>query len=379
MKLKSILVFLLFIPILFAGPVLQMNNAINSLIELFPYIMDEGQFKDKKNELSIKKSMKDLNATFKLAGHDSLIKHDLFAPSYELILNHISESEKAFNIGKKDYSFWRLQGTFALCIDCHTRLPSSMTSSFQNGELILNTNKIPDPYHVGLAYMTVRRFIDAKENFTRSIQDKIIKKESNDIILPFQQILMIETKIKKDPDAMISIIDGHLNKKNLPYPINTELMGWKKRLQLWKDDAALSRGLTNETQLKQFIKRRLEPLKNKNSFKDAYKVDLLFSSGIISHYFFENQASPSAPELSFWLGWIEKRLKKEEFIGPGDLFLKQCIRKYYTHSIAKECLREYRESIEFDFSGSGGISIPPEIEKEYQEFNKLVYPYLKKL
>jgi hypothetical protein len=173
---------------------------------------------------------------------------------------------------------------------------------------------------------------------------------------------------------MISIIDDYLAKKNLPHSINAELESWKKRLILWKQDPVILKGISTESELKQFVKRRLLPLKQKNSFSDAYKVDLLLASGLLSNYFFENQTSPSAAELSFWIGWIEKRLKKEDFLSSGDLFLKQCVKKYPKSPIARECLNEYKESVEFDFSGSGGTSIPPEIEKELRQLNQLIKP-----
>jgi hypothetical protein len=215
--------------------------------------------------------------------------------------------------------------------------------------------------------MIVRRFVDAKAQFSRSIQDKIIKKDFSDLILPFQQILMMELKINQDPKAMIAIIDDYLKKNNLPYDVNHELIGWKKRLVLWKTVK-----IESESQLKEFLKTRLVPLKEKNTFDDDYKVDLLLSSGQLSHYFFENQDSHLSPELSYWLGWIEKRLKKADFLSSGDLFLKQCIRKYSKLPVAKECLKEYKESVEFDFSGSGGFGLPDEVKEELNNLEGLV-------
>jgi hypothetical protein len=259
-------------------------------------------------------------------------------------------------------------------MDCHGRLPQSVTSSFQNGELSVNTAKIRDPYDIGIAYMIVRRFVDAKEHFTRSIQDRIIKKDQQHIILPFQQILAIELKIKKDPASMITIIDDYLQKKNLQREVNIELESLRKRLHIWTKDDAITKGIRSEKDLTLFMKRRLAPLKEKNSFNDAYKVDLLLGAGILANYFFENQDSPSAPQMSLWTGWIEKRLKKEEFMSSGDLFLKQCIKKYSRHPVAKECLEEYQESVEFDFTGSSGTSIPPEVEQELKNLRKLIQP-----
>jgi hypothetical protein len=371
MKTLIVTLFLFLSQIVQAGPVLQMNHAFQSLMNLMPFVVNDSEYKNPKNEKEIKENLKNLNSAFTLAKHDQLIKHDLFAPSYALISENLKETQVAFEKGKKDYSQWLVKETMSLCMDCHARLPVGVTSSFQNGELTVDTKKIRSPYDIGMAYLIVRRFVDAKANFTRSIQDSLIKKDDK-ILLPFQQILMIETKIKKDPGTMISIINDYLTKNNLPADLRLELETWKKRLILWKEDKAIVSGINNEGQLKDFIKRRLIPLKDRDSFNDAFKIDLLLASGLISNYFFENQSSPTAPELSFWLGWIEKRLKKEAFLSSGDLFLKQCIRKYSHHPVAKECLREYQESVEFDFSGSSGTQIPPEVEKELKDLRLLL-------
>jgi hypothetical protein len=357
----------------FAGPVLSMNRAFNAVMELIPFLVHEDQFKEKKNEKIITSHLNELGSAFKVAGHDNLIKHDLFAPSYELLSQDINEMTKSFEEGKKDYSFWIMKETITLCMDCHGRLPKGVTSSFQNGELIVNTSKIHTPFELGLAYMIVRRFVDAKQNFIREIQDNIIKKDFSKIISPMKHILMIETKIKRDPLTMISIIDDYTKKHTFPSFITDELQGWRRRLLIWKDETLIS-GLSNESELKDFMKRRLTPFKKKGEYKDEFKVDLLLASGLISTYFFENQASPSAPEIGLWLGWMEKRLKKDEFMSSGDLFLKQCIRKYSKHPVAKECLEEYKESVEFDFTGSGGTSIPKEVSEELMILEKLVYP-----
>lgn len=372
--MKITILFVLLISSAFASPALQMNKAFNTLLELMPFLQNENAFKEKQNNKIVSDNLAQLNEAFRLAGHDTLIKHDLFAPSYSLISENLQEGLNAFNKNKKPYAYWLLNETVTLCMECHARLPQSVSSSFQNGELTVDKSKFKNPYDIGIAYMIVRRYVDAKEQFTRTIQDNLIKKDYSKIILPLQQIMLIDLKIQQDPKGMLTLVDDYLAKKNLSYDVNRELEGWKKSLKIWKDEKAVSGGIKSEQQLKQFLKSRLEPLSEKNSFADEYKVDLLLASGLISNYFFENQETPSAPELSYWLGWIEKRLKKENFISSGDHFLKQCILKYSKHPVAVKCLNEYKESLEFDFTGSSGTSIPEEIQTELNKFDKLVRP-----
>lgn len=124
-----------------ASPVLQMNRAFQSLMNLMPYMSQEREYKNIKNEKEIKENLKHLNSAFTLAKHDQLIKHDLFAPSYALITENLKETLASFEKGKKDYSLWLAKETVSLCMDCHARLPANVTSSFQNGSSPLTRRK----------------------------------------------------------------------------------------------------------------------------------------------------------------------------------------------------------------------------------------------
>jgi hypothetical protein len=371
--MKNIIAFILLLSLTHVGaaPILQMNKAFNALTELLPLLLSSEKFQDKKNEGMIKEKIQTIEEAFREAKHDPLIKHDLFAPSYALITDNLSESKSSFEKGHKDYTKWLVKETISVCLDCHTRIPSDHISSFQSGELLIKEDQLKEPYLLGLASLIVRRNVDAKNHFLRQIQDKIISKDSNDMILPFQQILLIETKVMKDPQAMIALIDDFKAKKNLPAFVVEELQNWRLRLVEWKNEKALKETPASDKVMVSFIQRHLKPLMKK-SFSDANKVDLLFSSGVLSSFLFLNPSSKLAPEISYWTGWIEKRLKRENFMSSGDLFLEQCIRKYPNSPFAQDCFKELEESIEFDFSGSSGTFIPDDVKAELQELKSLI-------
>lgn len=354
------------------APVREMNKAFNALSDLIPFISDAGQFSQKSNHVMIEKKMTDLQAAFKLAKHDVLMKEDLFAPSYALINENILDSLKSFKLGKKDYAHWRLREITSLCIDCHTRMPDTHASSFQNGELRIDESKFDDVYNLGIAQLIVRRYVDAKNSFTRSIQDRIIKKSMFEILLPFKQLLLIDTKVLKNPANLDKELELYANHKKLPFVVKSTLQAWISRLKKWKENKILGTGLNSEQAVADFTKNVLEPLKKETTWESGRDVDLLFASGLLSNYLFENPTSPKAPEIGFWIGWAEKYLKRENFFGSGDLFLKQCIRKYPSHPIAKKCMSEYLESIQFEFSGSSGTHIPDDIKKELDDLDSLI-------
>ena len=373
MKLKlAFLTTILATSTLMAGPVYQMNKAFNALSNLIPYLTNRNEFMQKKNETLIKKQIKEMELAFKMAKHDTLLKEDLFAPSYSLVLDNISDSLGAFEKGNKDFAHWRLKQITSNCMDCHSRLPPTHASSFQNGELVIEKDQFKDPYNLGIAYLIVRRYPDAKSSLIRSIQDKYIKKEFRDLILPFKQLLLIDTKILREPTNLIATFKTYRDKKETPEEVRTTLNQWLANLASWEKNNFLKTGLNSENDVTTFIKQHLEPIKDKASFNGASDVDLLFSTGLLSQYSFVHTDSKKGPEINFWLGWAEKRLQRENFFGSGDLFLKQCIKKYPKHPIARDCYKEYQESVEFEFTGSGGTEIPPEVQKELNNLKSLL-------
>lgn len=358
--------------IVFAGPVLQMNRAFEALLELVPYLADESEFKEKKNQNFVEQKVQDLRKAFADAKHATLLKEDLFAPSYQTVTESLDESLKSFRTGDKGYAHWRLREITAQCMDCHTRLPPSYASSFQNGQLTIDRSKVGDVYNLGITQMVVRRYVDAKESFTRSIQDRLIKKDITNIDLPFKQIVLIESKVLKQPENLIAFLETYQKNKMIPGELKSRIVVWIKDLQNWKDDSQVKSGLHTEKDVRAFLDKKLKPLSVEMLYDGSHDVDLLISSGLLSNYFFENPKSTLAPELSFWLGWIETYLKRENFFGSGELFLKQCVRRYPEHPMARLCLDTYKEFIEYQFTGSSGTNLPKDIKDEISQLESLV-------
>lgn len=370
--MKTAIILLFITGAAIATPVLQMHKAFNALTELVPYITQKDLFLKKSNEKEITEKISEVRNAFKSAKHDTLLKQDLFAPSYLLVNENLDESLTAFKKGNKDYSHWRLKQLTSACIDCHTRLPTALASSFEMGEIAINPTKYKNSYNLGIAQLIVRRYSDAKASFTKNIDERIIKNDLKDLIEPFKQILLIDAKVLKDPKDMGVFVEHYLGKKQTPDEIKVTLNKWKQRLKIWEGRKKATDSLSNDSEIKKFIRDYVAPLRTDSYLSEEYDVDALIISGAISNYLFNNPQTKLAPELNFWIGWAEKMLKRDNFFGSGDLFLKQCIQRYPTDAFAKECYKEYKESVEFEFSGSRGTDIPPEVQHELDRLQKLI-------
>jgi nicotinamide mononucleotide adenylyltransferase len=351
----------------------KMQQALNSLVELIPIITNDEAFKSKQNEAKIQKEIDNLQKAFKQAGHERLVRQDVFAPSYTIMNEYLADAQKAFKKGNKDYANWRLKEITNTCLDCHTRMPVDHPSSFRQGQKHLNTSNITDPYNRGIVQLVVRLYPEAKATFTSLIDQKLIKNDIRDLDLPFKQLLMIQTKVLKDPEGMIKINEHYLAKKNLPEDIKKLLTLWNKDLKPWTFNRVIKNRLNNDKEVSELISKNVKPAFKEESFYSGdSEVSLLISSGLLSNYLFENTGSPLAPEIMYWLGISEKYLLRDRFFGAGDQFLKLCIRRYPKTDFAPKCLREYKESIEFEFSGSRGTDIPEDVEKELKGLEQLI-------
>lgn len=365
---KGLVILTLFTSAAFGKPTAQMEAAFKALTDMVPFLTNKEIFLEKSNQKLISKKIEEVRNAFKSAKHDELLKEDLFAPSYVIVNQNLDESLKALKAGNTDYAHWRLKELTSLCLDCHTRMPKEYSSRYEMGELTIEEKKYSGPYNLGIAQLIVRRSIDAKTSFTKAIDEMIMKKDFEKIDLPFKQMLLIETKILKRPKDMVVFIDHYLQKNQLPDSLKSSLNTWKKSLLAWSSIDNPS----SDKELKDFISKKVEPLKVKASFDEEFDVDTLIISGLLSNYLFYNPKTVLAPEINYWIGWTEKHLKREDFFGSGDLFLKQCIKRYPENPIASKCLDEYKESVEFEFSGSSGTNIPQEIKLEIIQFETLI-------
>jgi hypothetical protein len=366
-----ILCFLLTLPLL-ASPVVPMNEAFKALTNLIPFLARESKFIEKENNAEILQNMNKLQNAFNQARHESLLKQDMFAPSLKLLRENIASSKEAFEKGNKDYALWSLREITTQCLDCHTRLPATHPSSFQQGEKHIDKSKFDSLYNLALAQLIVRLYPEAKATFTQDLERKILRKEYADLFLPLQQILLIQTKIFKRPQGMIKILENYKAKKGFTVADYETMNHWMKRLKKWKHMPYL-KGLNSDKDVEQFIQEIMRPLfKEDNVYIGNFDVDLLFASGLLSNYLYEHPDSKKGPELIYWLGMADKYLMRENFFGSGERFLKECINRYPDHPIAKKCFKEYEESMIFNYSGSRGTDIPPDVKKELQELSKKV-------
>ncbi len=355
-----------------------MGGIYESFVKIIPYVYTteyrSNAFEKKKEKAELLKNLTDLSQFFKSAQHADFFQRPGFRPSLETINNHIDETITSVEVNNHIFAQKRLNVLGALCVSCHSQLPKSVAKNAFGSEAVKEEKR--ERFESDFAYANylylIRRFDDSKKYFEKSIETTLAKSENDqrkDITASLKKILSIHTKIKFDYNSANMFVEKWSKESKLSSQDKKMVQRWSADLKAWKNfDPASVKSMS------QFIEKYLSPLdwKKEVMFTGEDDVPFFIASGVLLNFFVENPESPMAPEILYWMYMAEKHMSQTYFFSLGDLYLKDCIRKYPASPFAKKCYNEYADSIESGFTGSSGTSLPIEERKELQKLKSLL-------
>lgn len=355
-----------------------MGKVYDSYVKIIPYAYSTNykfkEFGNNKNEKAeLLKNLTDLSQFFKSAKHAEFFQRPGFRPSLETINNHLEETIISVESNNFTFSQKRLNVIGALCVSCHSQLPESIAkNAFGNEILQEKRERFESDFAYANYLYLVRRFSDSKAYFEKSINEALSKSQAasnRDIVAALEKMLAIDTKIKFDYIMAAAFLEKWGKDKRLSSSDLKKIQRWAADLKKWKgfDPSSIK-------SLPAFIAKYLSPLDIKKEivFSGEDDVTFIISSGILLNYLVENPDTQLSPEILYWMSLAEKRMAQTYFFSLGDLYLKDCIRKYPSSPYAKKCYQEYANSIETGFTGSSGTDIPAEELKELKKLKNLL-------
>ncbi|MBC7537458.1 MAG: hypothetical protein H7281_01455 [Bacteriovorax sp.] len=356
-----------------------MSNVYDSYLKIIPYAYSTrnnfGNFKNKKEKEELLKNLTDLSQFFKSAKHAEFFQRPGFRPSLEAITNHLDETIMSVEADSYVFAQKRLNVIGALCVTCHSQLPESISkNAFRDNIKKEKRDRFDSDFSYANYLYLVRRFDESKNYFEKAIDSALgapNARPNQEVISSLRKIISMDTKIKFDSEKARSSIEKW--EKDLRFSINDKkiINRWDEDLKKWKGfDPASIKSMPN------FIEKNLSPLDMKKEiiFTGEEDITLLISSGVLFNYLVENPSSDLAPEILYWLSLAEHRMGQSYFFSLGDLYLKDCIRKYPASPYAKKCYQEYADSIEAGYSGSSGTDIPVGEKRELMKLKSLLKP-----
>lgn len=367
-----------------------MQQALDSIIHLAPYMSNEMKFKDPNNEKVISLHLNKIVDSFKSVKHVSELERPGFSPNFRVIKTHLDDTLLSFNNHNKSFARLRLAATTSLCLSCHTQLPKNRMTSY-----ILNSEPVkPDAFENKYEYANflflLRSYRKAQRAFKASIEERFtkqkeLKKIQNilgekgghfDKVLfnSFRNILVINAKVLRTPQNAIKTFEEYLKREETPKYIQKDLTLWISELKKWDNSKDLTISFESDKDVHKFIQKYLHKIHEEGMglATGKFDVDLLVTSGILSNYLSDKPKTKYAAEILYWNGIAESRLSKNMFYTLGDLYLKECIIRYPKAKIAPKCYEEYENEITYRYTGTIGTKIPASHQKELKRLKALI-------
>ena len=362
-----------------------MSNIYDSYVKLIPYIYstnnrlnkftvkNRNNPEDKKEKEELLKNLNDLSTYFKGAKHAAFFQKPGFKPSLETINNHLEETILSVQSDNYLFAQKRLNVLGALCVSCHSQLPESVSKiAFGDNVKKEKRDRFDSDFSYANYLYVVRRFDEAKEYFSKVLESDLNapKADNNkEIVSSLRRIISIDTKIKFNYEFAHASIAKWENDKRFTNEDQKMIKRWSADLATWS-----TFNLEKMESLPKFIEKHLSPLdmKQEIAFTGEKDISLLISSGILLHHLVENPQTDLAPEILYWLSLVDHRMSQTYFFSLGDLYLKDCVKKYPKSPYARKCYQEYADSIEAGYSGSSGTDIPDEEKKELNKLKALI-------
>ncbi len=339
-----------------------MNALLAPLRGLEGYIADERKFADPRNAKTISDLLNSLRRNFHSLETVPSRYHSL--DGFDLALKQVSDllddSSRRFSEGKTNYAWWRLRNLSSSCFACHATY--KVSSSISAAEAIDPTLDLMQQARFMLA---TRQFAGAKEKLTEILKDPGYRFFHDEAL---RSLLLIETRIEKNPTNAIKLFQDILATSKLPEEDVHQVRIWIEGLKRWKP--APSETTAQLLEGEQLI------LKGATKGIDFARddVSLLRGTALLHQALEHGTLKPEQRSRALYLlGFAYDQMPLYFAESWTEMYLEQCIHEYPGSADAKRAYRTYREHIIDDFTGSGGTDIPDEVSLHLEDLRKKAF------
>lgn len=352
-----------------------MDGVYLSFTKIIPYVYNDpakakNLFENQAKNKELIKNLENISMMFQGAKHVEFFQKPGFRPSLDIINAHLSETIGSIKSGNYKFAQKRMHAMTSLCISCHTQMTDKLAANSFGIDLEKESSREFENHYAYANYLYLMRKFDKSITFyEKAITESLAKKDDQVIFASLRKIISIYTKIDFNYKKANSFIEKYESNKKLPPLAISLLNNWRVSLNKWKKFDA-----KKVKSAKVFVDTYLAPLESSDlsSVQGENDIAFLITSGVLTKFLSENMDQSLIPEALYWLAISERRLNESYFYSLSDLYLKECITKYSSSPFAPKCFAEYKENIEFGFSGSLGTDIPVEEKQELERLKKLL-------
>ncbi len=293
-------------------------------------------------------------------------------PTLVLVQNLFERETKrayrAIKNGHVEYGKGILRASTGYCIACHSRNASG--PDFPTITLSPNAESLSRFERAQLLAAT-RQFDGAIDLLAGLAKDEGYAKERPlEWNRAVKQAMTLAVRVKEDPDRALAILEES-GKVNPIQFVRQDAESWKRSLNEWKKEKG--KPANTEAALHRKAKQLMDQAKTIQAFPVDRSADVLYlrATALLHEQLRVAPKGKLAPEALFLLGKSYEVLGDLQSEPWHELFYESCITQRPHSPLARSCYDAYESSIHFGYSGSGGFSVPEDVQAMLNELRTL--------
>jgi hypothetical protein len=178
-------------------------------------------------------------------------------------------------------------------------------------------------------------------------------------------------RVRKDPSAGGKLVAMVIAEPSAPVFLKARAVRWRDSIEKWKAEPPVRTMNGEQTWAK--TKRLLREASEMQNYPADHSADVLFLRVSAAAHDTLSLApdGPHAAEALHAAGVAYEALGEPALWPLHEIYFEACVRQAPHTAIAAICYKRYEESVYFGYSGSGGMSIPPDVERTLRELRAL--------
>jgi len=345
-----------------------MYEFMGQFYRLQPLMFSTKAFTKKENDAVIRDALANLSKNAGKLPHSSRLSTASFQVTATAMQSHLRELSDAYIAGRKEYARRMLVATMDGCSSCHTQVPGRNLPQWTYRDNELKGSDFDKAEFM----FTTRHYKESLEKYAAFIKAFGPKDEVLQLETSLRRMLVVYVRIFHDAEGGIKALEPHMNNKLLPRHVRGDIKGWIAGLQDLKKSPAPNPQKATKQEVEIYAKKAIEPLLKKSGarFQPKSFVSFLAASGLVMDFI--NTRDEVTPELLHLLARCDAQIAQGFFFSLTDNYLRECIVRFPESPVAKQCFKDFEDSMTNEFTGSRGSDLPDDVQAELKRYKKML-------
>ncbi len=369
----------------------RMRKMLDSSLDLFPYALNDVEFKNPKNQEAIKKLITSL-----AEGASGLEEHarrgqSSTGPSVDPVLSfsagvlkeELEIAKSVLEAGHPEQAQAFVTRSLSQCLGCHTQ--TSAGTQYVQNMFNKRLDKL-DSRSRFFALAATRQFDPALNAFKEAIAFAPSSGETNELsslnhfaIERISRIaLALGVRVKQDPKLTLQVVETLANAPGLYPYFKKTVEAWRASANLWvlenSAETSKDRPSTDQEMFESARKLISRAQQNRSKGNGAGDVDFLRATSLMHELLRKYPDSSLQARTYMELATVYDTLQGFAFWDLSDQYLEACIRKTPHSDLALKCYSRYKDSLFLGYTGSSGTHIPSSVRKHLEKMENLATP-----